>query len=72
MQCGGRIWASATIIIIVCPVMHWNAIIVALHIITPWTPVRARIQPTPCDLTFVIVTAVRCTSMSRILTGDDD
>ena len=35
MQRGGRIWASVTIyksIIIICPVMHWNAIIVAPHV----------------------------------------
>ena len=52
VQCGGRIWASATKS---CPVTHWNAIIVAPHVNYALDPrVRAYIQPIPCDLTFVI------------------
>ena len=73
MQCGGRIWASATIKIY--PVTHWNAIIVALHVnyaLDPRTGAYS-LQPVPCDLRFVVCRC--CTkwmSMSRFLTGDDD
>ena len=50
MQCGGRIWASATIILYLsCNALKCNYCARKLRF------ARARIQPAPCDLTFVAV-----------------
>ena len=79
MQCGGRIWAGVTInlYVYICPVTHWNAIIVAPHVYYALDP-RACAYTThtrtiwPCDLTFVVCRCyTKWMSMSRFLTGDD-